>query len=238
MKKPIGILGCILFGTSLQVTAAQTIVADTAQSCGRFTSGAEYIDITLVMDLEDREIQMRVPQEFLEDAWNRQENVRMTAFAFRSMIDTFEPVKRSETPHLNFEYTPFLITDYVNLEVLAELDLDSASPGQASPWQPLADYSIQPFQFGLEEVIPNYPEELQENVYLHRGLDGEIDTVTSCSVIGTVAYPGCSQYSRTQSGVDLKFSYRLKYLPIWQEIQNNIHTFIECAIDEVTQERL
>ncbi|MCF6273806.1 MAG: hypothetical protein L3J37_11575 [Rhodobacteraceae bacterium] len=238
IKKLAYILGFLTFDVTAHQATAQTIVADSAQSCGHFTASAEYIDITLVMQLENREISMRVPQEFLEDAWNRQDNVRMTAFAFRTMIDTFEPVKRSETPHLNFEYTSFLINDYVNLEALAELKLDSASPGRASPREPLADYSMQSFQYGLEEVIPNYPDELQENVYLLRDSNGEIDTVIACSIIGVANYPGCKQYSRTPSGVDLKFSYRLKYLPIWQEMQNNIHSFVECAIDEASQERL
>ena len=238
MKKLAYILGFVTFAATAHQAAAQTIAADSAQSCGHFSANAEYIDITLVMQLENREVSMRVPQEFLEDAWNRQDNVRMTSFAFRTMIDTFEPVKRHETPHLNFEYTPFLINDYVDLPQLAELKLDSASPGRASPWQPLADYSMRPFQYGLEEVIPNYPDELQENVYLQKGTNGEIYTVIACSIIGVANYPGCKQYSRTPSGVDLKFSYRLKYLPIWQEMQNNIHSFVECAIDEATQERL
>lgn len=238
MKKLAYILGFLTFDVTAQQATAQTIVADSAQACGHFTSGAEYIDITLVMGLENREIQMRVPQEFLEDAWNRQNGVRMTAFLFTTMIDTFEPVKRGETPYLNFEYTSFLINDYISLEALAEVMLDSASPGRASPWQPLATYTMRPFQYGLEEVIPKYPDELQENVYLQRGSRGEIETVIACSIVGVANYPICQQYSRTASGVDLKFSYPLRFLPIWQEMQNNIHSFVECAIDEATQERL
>ncbi|WP_457648740.1 hypothetical protein [Profundibacter sp.] len=206
--------------------------ADTPLACSHFTPDARYINITLVMQLEKREVAMRVPQEFLEDAWNRQEGARKTAFLFRTMIDTFEPVTRAQTPKLNFEYTSFLINDYIDLPKLAELMLDLASPGNASPWEPLSAYNTRPFQYGLVEVIPNYPKELQENVYLQMGPNGAVKTVIACSVTGTVAFPGCQQFSRTPSGVDIKFSYPIRFLPIWQDMQNNIHSFVECAIDE------
>lgn len=212
---------------------AQTVdKTDTPLACSHFTADADYINITLVMQLEKREVRLRVPQEFLEDAWNRQEGARKTAFLFRTMIDTFEPVTRAQTPYLDFEYTSFLINDYIDLPKLAELMLDLASPGKASPWEPLSAYNTRPYKYGLVEVIPNYPKELQENVYLKMGQNGEVKTVIACSVIGTVAFPGCQQFSRTPSGVDIKFHYRLKYLPIWQDMQNNIHSFVECAIAE------
>ncbi len=113
--------------------------------------------------------------------------------------------------------------------------LDNASPGKASPREPLSAYGMRPFQYGLVEVIPNYPKELQENVYLQMGQNGAVKTVIACSVIGTANNPICEQYSQTPSGVDTKFHYRLKYLPIWQEMQNNIHSFVECAIDEAAR---
>jgi len=229
--KNITIAFC-LFNAGIHPVYAETI-KDTSVplACSHFTTDADYININLVMQLEEREVAMRVPQEFLEDAWNRQEGARKTAFLFRTMIDTFEPVTRAQTPYLDFEYTSFFINDYINLPELAELMLDSASPGKASPREPLSAYDTHPFQYGLVEVIPNYPKELQENVYLKITPDGTVKTVIACSVIGTVAFPGCNQLSRTPSGVDIKFHYRLKYLPIWQAMQNNIHSFIECAID-------
>ncbi len=208
---------------------------DTPLACSHFTPDADYINITLVMQLENREVALRVPQEFLEDPWNRQEGARMTSFLFTTMIDTFEPVKRAETPFLDFEYTTFLINDYIDLPKLAELVLDSASPGKASPWEPLSAYDTRPFQYELIEVIPNYPKELQENVYLQMGPNGAVKTVIACSVTGTVAFPGCQQFSRTPSGVDIKFSYPIRFLPIWQKMQTNIHSFVECAIDEANK---
>ncbi len=205
---------------------------DTPLACSHFTPDARYINITLVMQLEKREVAMRVPQEFLEDPWNRQEGARMSSFLFTTMIDTFEPVTRAQTPKLNFEYTTFLAADHIDLIGIAELVLDSASPGKASPWEPLSAYDTRPFQYGLVEVIPNYPKELQENVYLKMGQNGEVKTVIACSVIGTVAFPGCQQFSRTPSGVDIKFSYPIRFLPRWQKMKNNIHSFVECAIDQ------
>lgn len=225
--------------SSLSIANAQpTNDIPATLACSHFTPDADYINITLVMQLEEREIAMRVPQEFLEDAWNRQEGARMTAFLFTTMIDTFEPVTRAQTPGLDFEYTTILINDYVDLPQIAEITLDHASPGKASPREQFSAYDTRPFQYGLVEVIPNYPKELQENVYLQMGQDGAVKTVIACSVIGTVAFPGCQQFSRTPSGVDIKFHYRLKFLPIWQEMQNNIHSFVECAIDGGDKEKL
>ncbi len=201
-------------------------------ACSHFTPDAEYINITLVMQLENREVALRVPQEFLEDPWNRQEGVHRTAFLFTTTTDTFEPVKRAETPYLDFEYTTFLIDDYIDLTGIAALVLDSASPGKASPWEPLSAYNTRPFQYGLVEVIPNYPKELQSDVYLNTDQDGGIDTVITCRIPEASAYPTCQQFSRTPSGVDIKFHYPIRFLPIWQKMQTNIHSFVECAIDE------
>lgn len=226
-----------LFNAGIHPIYAETI-KDTSVplACSHFTPDADYINITLVMQLEEREVAMRVPQEFLEDAWNRKEGARKTAFLFTTMIDTFEPVKRAETPYLNFEYTSFLVNDYVDLPELAELKLDSASPGKASPREALSTYDTRPFQYGLIEVIPNYPKELRRNIYLRMGPNREIESVIACRVIGTVAFPGCQQFSRTPSGVDIKFSYPIRFLPIWKKMQNNIHSFTECAIDESNKE--
>lgn len=212
---------------------AQTVnKTDTPLACSHFTADADYINITLVMQLEKREVRLRVPQEFLEDAWNRQEGARMSSFLFTTMIDTFEPVTRAQTPKLNFEYTSFLINDYIDLPKLAELVLDNASPGKASPWEPLSAYNTRPYKYWLVEVIPNYPKELQANVYLKTEQDRTVDTVIACSTPEAVPYPTCQQFSRTDSGVDIKFHYPLRFLPIWQEMQNNIHSFVECAIAE------
>ena len=188
----------------------QPSVAKTSRPCRYFTDDAKYVDFTLVMQLENRDVAMRVPLVFLEDAWKQQNGVRHTAILFRTMIDSFEPVTRAQTPHLDFEYTSFLINDYIDLPKIAEHGLDMASPGPASPRQPLSDYTMRPHKYGLEEVIPNYPEELQEDVYLHTGVNGEIDIVVSCNVTGTMQYPECNQFFRTSAGADIP-RYRWPY---------------------------
>jgi len=226
-------LAFLLTITGLSPIGAQTAKnTDTPLACSHFTADADYINITLVMQLENREVALRVPQEFLEDPWNRQKGTRKTAFLFRTMIDTFEPVTRAQISKINFDDTSFLVADYIDLTGIAELVLDNASPGKASPWEPLSAYNTRPFQYGLIEVIPNYPKELQANVYLKAEQDRTVDTVIACRTPEAAPYPTCQQFSRTDSGVDIKFHYPIRFLPIWQKMQNNIHSFVECAIDE------
>ena len=200
------------------------------EPCQAFTEDAEYVNFTLVMELERRDVSMQVPRVFLEDRWKQQNGARHTAILFRTMIDGFEPVTRAETPYLDFEYTPFLVKDYIDLPRLAELYLDSASPGVASPRQSLSEYATHSYRYGLEEIIPNYPDDLQANVYLHKVQSGAIDTVLYCKTPEAAQFPTCQQFFRTTTNVDIKFHYPVRFLPIWAKMQSNINAFVECAV--------
>lgn len=209
---------------------AQSSGEDLAEPCQTFTENAEFVDFILVMDLENRDVAMRVPKVFLEDVWKQQNGARHTAILFTATIGAFEPVTREQARDLNFEYTSFLINDYIDLPKIAELYLDSASPGRVSPRESLSDYMTRPFQYRLEEVVPNYPEELQANVYLHKDRSGEIDSVISCKTVQAAQFPTCQQFFRSFSNIDIKFHYPIRYLPIWARMQSNIDRFVECAV--------
>jgi len=235
----------LVAGFAIAFTQVRSVLATTAapasyaegEPCAAFTDDAVYVDFSLLMGLEQREVEMRIPKSFFEDRWKQQNGGQHTALLFRVMIDSFRPVARRETPSLNFEYMGFLIHDLVELPKIAEVKYQGAHPGsgrQSVNSMPFAeditpfDYDLAPFNYGLDRIVP-LAGDVQDDVYLALSDGNLLAAVVSCDTPEWVQYPGCEQYFVSQSGVDVQISYRLKYLPLWAELQNNVEAFLQCA---------
>ncbi len=83
------------------------------------------------MQLEGREVSLRVPKQFFEDPWDFQSGFADTAQLFRVEIGTFTPVSRAETGRRNkrdvWNWMDFLIGHTIPLERMAVLSAELAS---------------------------------------------------------------------------------------------------------------
>jgi hypothetical protein len=99
--------------------------------CAAFTADADYVSQTLIMQLEGREVSLRVPKQFFEDPWDFQSGFADTAQLFRVEIGTFTPVSRAETGRRNkrdvWNWMDFLIGHTIPLERMAVLSAELAS---------------------------------------------------------------------------------------------------------------
>jgi hypothetical protein len=230
-----------LFAVALTAIAAQaevvrpTPVPTDRDPCAAFTPEADYVDQTLIMQLEGREIALRVPRVFLEDVWDLRSGFTDTAQLFRVEIGSFTPVSLAETSRRNkrgiWNWMHFLISDNIPLEDLAVLsaELGSAVIGGDNTHD-LESYAPQPGPFGLVEIRSNAPQptpSFRTNTYVFRSEDGTLSAVLSCNVPGSVMYPVCLHWFRA-AGMDVQLSYRRTELPNWQALQDDVTAFAGC----------
>lgn len=99
--------------------------------CAAFSADADYVAQTLIVQLEGREVPLRVPVQFFEDVWDFRQGFADTAQLFQVGIGTFTPVSRAETGRRNkrgiWNWMHLLISDKIPLERMAVLSAELAS---------------------------------------------------------------------------------------------------------------
>lgn len=220
------------------VATEPTVLAENRTPCIAFTDDADYISQSLIMQLEDRAVPLRVPKQFFEDFWDQRDGFADTAQLFRVEIGTFFPVSRAETGRRNrqdiWNWMTFLIGDKLPLEDLAVLSAESRSGVFGGNQDRILDsYKLLAGPFSLAEIrsdgLPPTPP-FRTNTYIARLDDGTLSAVLSCNAQGSVAFPGCLHWFRA-AGMDVQLSYRRVELPNWRALQHDVTTFLTCAIN-------
>jgi hypothetical protein len=119
----------------------------------------------------------------------------------------------------------FLVGDYVDLNKLTVFSLERmVAPSQKHP---ITEYQTEPFDYGLTKFIP-FEGELQKDVFASYSEEGEINALVQCRAIGTVPYPGCQQFFRSNR-MDVHLSFRRPYLAKWEQMQSDVDRFLSCT---------
>jgi len=176
------------------------------------------------MQLEDRDVQMRVPIDYFEDPWDRKDGFRDTAQLFRVEIGSFLPVTRQETAMRKKtgmrSLLQILVGDYIPMEKLAPLQAELFVRG-GNYDRPLEDYIRKPGPFGLQEITSPSQEsqnQLEKSIYLFEDPSGNPSTVLNCHGPAAVLNPGC-QHFFSAAGLDVSLSYDIFELPNWSRIR-------------------
>jgi len=218
------------------VSTVPTPLPEIRDPCAGFTESTDYVSQTLIMDLEGREVDLRVPKQFMEDPWDRKDGFADTAQLFRVEIGTFLPVSRSETGKRNkkdiWNWMTFLIGDKLPLEDIAVLSAESFSSVQnGNRARDLRGYVLLSGPFGLSEIRSDAKQPtpfFRTNTYLAHDADGALIAVLSCSAEGSVLSPGCQHWFRS-AGMDVELNYRRTELPNWQALQEDVAKFLTCV---------
>ncbi len=231
-----GLVPLLFLGTaSHSLTLDELLNTPRMDPCALFTDDADYATLFFIdMDLEGGEVQMQVPKIFLDDRWDHQDGVRHGSQLFRMMIDNFLPITRRQTGEFNKArtwepghqaYMHFLVGDYVDLNKQAEFSLERlVAPSHE---RPITDYQTEPFDNGLTRFIP-FEGELQKDLFASDSEEGEINAVIQCSAVGTVRYPACQQFFRS-NGMDVRLTFPRPYLPKWEQMQSDVDRFLTSA---------
>jgi hypothetical protein len=218
------------------VLTTPTPLPEDRNPCAAFTADADYVAQTLIMQLEGREVSLRVPRQFFEDPWDFHSGFADTAQLFRVEIGTFTPVSRAETGRRNtrdvWNWMHVLISDQIPLERMAVLSAELASSVIGGDLgRSFETYVPVPGPFGLAEIRSDAPQPtpgFRTNAYAAQTQDGSLTAVLSCHVPGSVMNPVCEHWFRA-AGMDVKLSYRRTELPNWQTLQDDVTAFLTCA---------
>jgi hypothetical protein len=202
--------------------------------CAAFTKDADYVAHTLIMQLETREVPLRVPVQFFEDIWDHKQGFADTGQLFRVEIGTFTPVSREETGRRNkqdiWNWMTFVISDRIPLEEIAEYRVENDVNTLRVP--PIfADLSRSAGPFGLLALgrgdgQPHLPH--QREVFISLSPSGDLSTVLACDTTLSANYPICLHWFRA-AGMDVELDYRRTELPNWQSLQDDVTAFLNCA---------
>ena len=203
-------------------------------ACHAFTPDAEYVDTTVIRQLEGGEITLRVPRHYFEDAWDQAGGSRDTAQLFVVEIGSFEPVTRREESERNrqgiWNWMHFIVGDNVPLDEIALIQARLRLPDPE-----LSSYPRLPGPRDLmriESARPDLPRpELDLDVYLFEPSAGAVQAVLACDKPGTKPFPGCKHFFRA-GGLDVSISYRRTELPRWHEFQAQVTAFLTCAASD------
>jgi len=213
-----------------------TPIPDDLDPCWAFTEDAAYVKHTLYMQLEDREVQMRVPIDYFEDPWDQKDGFHDTAQLFRVEIGSFQPVTRPETAERQKKglrsLLQILVSDHIPMEILAPREAERYVRG-GNPDRPLEDYVRMPGPFGLEEIESPSEESHDQHppekrIYISEESGGALSAILNCHKPGAVLNPGCEHFF-SAAGVDVSISYDLSELPNWSRIQGDVTRFLNCA---------
>jgi hypothetical protein len=228
----VAILTVVASAASAEIP--HTPIPDDLDPCFAFTDDASYVNHTIVMQLEHREVKMRVPIDYFEDRWDRKDGFRDTAQLFRVEIGSFLPVTRPQTAERNKKgirnWFTFLVSDYIPMDKLAPLQAELSIRGGDYD-RPLADYERMPGPFGLQEIrSPSVQSKhkFDKNIYLDFDVNGKLTTVLNCRAPGTVLVPGCDQFFEA-AGLDVEMSFRRTELVNWKRLQTDVTRFLTCA---------
>jgi hypothetical protein len=212
---------------------AQTAADPGAVACHAFTPDAEYVDTTVVRQLEGGEVTLRVPAQYFEDFWDRMGGYRDTAQLFRVEIGSFEPVSRRETGERNkqgiWNWMEFVASDVVSLELEGVIAADLS----ASADTPLSTYPPRPGPHELTWLAtPSASDTLQpyHDVFVSPAPPAALETVIGCSssLDPSIRFPVCTQHFRA-AGLDTRVTYRRTELAHWREFQAQVTAFLTCA---------
>jgi hypothetical protein len=200
-------------------------------ACALFTADATYVTWAIDMDLEGREVQIKVPADYFEDRLDPTIIQRTTSKLFSVEIGTFLPVTRPQTAEKHkaglMDYMTFLVGDYIELDKIALHMIEQYKVRQKKP---LSEYVAKPVDFALYDVEMDHPylqDEFAYSVYLDARPDEKFSAVISCHAPGTVKNPGCDHFF-VAANLDVDVHYNRNYLPYWREIQNSIAKFLTC----------
>lgn len=218
----------------LHAETPPTPIPDDLDPCWAFTEDATYVNQTIIMQLEHREVKMRVPIDYFEDRWDRKDGFRDTAQLFSVEIGTFKMVSRPETAERNkkgvWNWFTFLVSDHIPMETLAPRETERGIRG-GNPDRPLSEYALMEGPFGLKEVrSPSHQSKykIEKNIYLDFDTNGKLTTILNCRAPGSVLQPGCEQFFEA-AGLDVSLSYRRTELIHWREFQADVTRFLTCA---------
>lgn len=230
----------LVFALALLASPAGAQTSDeeaAAVACHAFTPEAEYVDTTVIRQLEGGEVTLRVPAQYFEDLWDRRGGYRDTAQFFRVEIGSWEPVSRHETGERNkqgiWNWIRFLVGDVVSLELVGQLAADLF----ADPRPSLSAYPPRPGPHGLTWLETPYAsdqEDPRNDVFIYPPPPAALEMVIECCSPRDrdyCRYPGCTQHFRA-AGLDTKVGYRLTELAHWLEFQAQITAFLTCATSD------
>ena len=232
------VLAAVFLGVaSISVAETRpTLIPDDLDPCWAFTEEATYVNQTIIMQLEQREVKMRVPIDYFEDRWDRKDGFRDTAQLFRVEIGSFLPVTRPETAERQKKglrsLLQILVSDHIPMEKLAPLQAELFVRG-GNYDRPLEDYVRMPGPFGLQEIESPSEEAYDQNpperrIYISVESSGALSAILKCHKPGFVLNPGCEHFF-SAAGLDVSLSYDLFELPNWRRIQGDVTRFLTCA---------
>ena len=207
-----------------------------AVACHAFTGDADYVETTVIRQLEGGEVTLRVPREYFEDAWDLAGGFRDTAQLFAVEIGTFESITRREEGRRNrqgiWNWMHFVVADLVPLPQIAAI----AAEPFVIPNPPVTSYAMRPGEHGLtwlDTPFASDKAEAREDVFIDPADYGSMATVIECdSTLDRMSRnPRCQQNFRA-AGLDLQLSYRRTELARWREFQAQVTAFLTCAISE------
>ena len=179
-----------------------------------------------------------MPEQYLEDFWDRRGGFRDTAQLFRVEITSWEPVTREETGERNakgiWNWMDFVVGDHDPLPELAALRADLFG----DPRPPVTAYDQRSGPYGLAWLdMPNssLTETPQEDGFVFPPDLAALETVIECSSPHDplVRHPVCSQAFRA-GDVDVWLDYRQTELSRSRDLQAQVRAFVTCARSEAS----
>ncbi len=207
-------------------------------ACHAFTPGADYVETTVIRQLEGGEVTFRVPKQYFEDFWDRRGGYRDTSQLFRMEIGTWEPVTREETGERNARgirnWMTFTLGDVISLERVATIGADSFAP----PEVPLAAYPPRPGPEGLAWLDTPYASDKdrpERDVFVDPAPPAPLATVIACTspLYPPSRSPNCTQHFRAGQ-LDVQLLYDRDELPRWREFQAQVRAFVTCSTSEAS----
>ena len=221
----LALLGC--------PAGAQTDADPDAIACHAFTPDAEYVETTVIRQLEGGEVTLRVPAQYFEDYWDQRGGSRDTAQLFRVEMGSWKPVTREETGTRNtagvWNWMTFTLGDVVALERVATIGADLFAAQEV----PLAAYPPRSSPEGLAWLDSPYASDKKWpkwDVFVDPVPPAPLTTVIQCSspLDPVSRSPTCTQIFRA-SGLDAQLLYGRTELPRWREFQAEVMAFAACA---------
>ncbi|MES2143930.1 MAG: hypothetical protein V4516_06130 [Pseudomonadota bacterium] len=221
------------------VTVAQDALPEPrwGDPCARFTPDATYVTSTIIMQLEKREVQLRVPVDYFEDAWDRVDGFADTAQLFSVEMGTFDPISRPEDAarrKRGEKRRPmtFIVSDVVPFDRLGPIWAEQFMKS-GDFRHPLSLYPRHPGPFGLSRIFAWGQEQsydFQEDLLIAERPDVGVTAVIACDKPGSVKRPGCD-HSFSTNGLDVGLDYDLEDLRNWERLQSDVSKFLACAIN-------
>ncbi|WP_208353105.1 hypothetical protein [Pseudaestuariivita rosea] len=233
-----------------------TAIDEDVDACALFETEQEFVVFNLVLNMEDKRIQMRVPKVYLEDRWDWVHETEHTAQLFRVDIRDFTPVTRPETSHRNkqgnWNWITFVINDLVSLDEIARLQVEAAVGNGLEVLMPenfgklirlgrpqdtkrveLVDYDLIDGPHRLKQI--DHPNTFNnKNTFVDLDSNGAILNAFSCTMNGRALNPMCSQTFEFKT-MTVQLDYRLSELPNWHAHKARVEEFLTCAVLEIEE---